>query len=100
MTTMFDILRRPVVTEKSNHQSDSLNQYVFEVSKDATKDQVKEAIETLFEVTVLRVNLINVPPKRTRRMRSRRMMVRRAGYKKAIVAVAPGQSITLFEGVR
>jgi large subunit ribosomal protein L23 len=100
MTTIFEVLRRPVVTEKSNYQVGSLNQYVFEVADDATKEMVKEAIETIFEVTVTRVNMINVPAKRTRRLRSRRIMVRRGGYKKAIIVLTPGQTISLFEGVR
>ena len=100
MTTIFEVLRRPVVTEKSNYQVGSLNQYVFEVADDATKEMVKEAIETIFEVTVTRVNMINVPAKRTRRLRSRRVMVRRGGYKKAIIVLTPGQTISLFEGVR
>ena len=54
----------------------------------------------LFDVDVLRVNVINVPPKRSRRLRSRRMMVRRGTYKKAIVTLAPGDTIQEFEGVK
>ena len=100
MTTIYDVLRRPLQTEKSSHQFAKLNQYVFEVSKDATKSMIKDAVETLFNVKVERVNVINVPPKRTRRARNRRMAVRRSGYKKAIVTLAPGDSIDVFEGVR
>ena len=100
MTTIYDVIRKPVVTEKSNFLSGKLNQYVFEVANDATKALVKEAIETIFDVDVLKVNVINVPAKRTRRWRSRRVMVRRSGYKKAIVTIAEGQSIPIFEGVR
>jgi large subunit ribosomal protein L23 len=100
MLTIYDILRRPVITEKSNYQSGVLNQYVFEVAKKATKPQIKEAVETLFDVAVNRVNVINVPAKRTRRARSRRMAIRRSGYKKAVVTLAQGQSIDIFEGVK
>ena len=100
MATIYDVLRRPLVTEKSNYQNSSLHQYVFEVSGDATKNLVKDAVETLFDVNVLRVNVINVPPKRTRRARSRRLMIRRSGYKKAIVTLAPGDTIDVFEGVK
>ena len=64
------------------------------------KDKAKEAIETLFDVTVERVNVMNVPAKRTRRARSRRLAVRRSGYKKAIITLAPGDTIDAFEGVR
>jgi len=100
MTTIYDVLRRPVLTEKSSHQYKKLHQYVFEVSQDATKNMVKDAVETLFDVTVLRVNIVNAPAKRTRRARSRRLMVRRSGYKKAIVTLHPDDTIAAFEGVR
>jgi large subunit ribosomal protein L23 len=100
MSTIYDVLRRPLVTEKSNYQNSELHQYVFEVTKDATKGLVKDAIETLFDVDVLRVNMINMPAKRTRRARSRRVAVRRSGYKKAIVTLAPGDTISAFEGVK
>jgi large subunit ribosomal protein L23 len=100
MTTIYDVLRRPIITEKSNYQTAALNQYVFEVDKRATKAMVKEAVETLFDVKVDRVNVINVPAKRTRRARSRRLMVRRSGFKKAIVTLPPGESIDIFEGVK
>ncbi len=100
MATIFDVLRRPLFTEKSNYQNTKLQQYVFEVSKDATKNLVKDAVETLFDVNVLRVNVVNVPAKRSRRWRNRRVLARRSGYKKAIVTLAPGDRIDVFEGVR
>jgi len=100
MLTIYDVLRRPIITEKSNYQGGMLNQYVFEVHQQATKTQIREAVETLFDVDVERVNVINVPPKRTRRARSRRLMVRRSGFKKAIVTLAEGDTIDVFEGVR
>jgi large subunit ribosomal protein L23 len=100
MTTIYDVLRRPIVTEKSNFQNSNLHQYTFEVTSSATKGLVKDAIETLFDVNVVRVNMINVPPKRTRRWKSRRVMVRSKGYKKAIVTLAAGDTIDMFEGVK
>jgi large subunit ribosomal protein L23 len=100
MTTLHDILRRPIITEKSNYQAGDLNQYVFEVTIEATKQMVKDAIETIFDVDVARVNIINVPPKRSRRWRNRRIKVRRSAYKKAIVTLEPGETIDVFEGVR
>lgn len=99
MTTIYDILRRPLVTEKSSYQSNKLNQYVFEVATDATRSQVKEAVETLFDVQVERVNIINTAAKRGRR-RNRRLLVRRPGYKKAIIALAAGERLEIFEGVQ
>lgn len=100
MTSVYDVLRRPIITEKSNFQSGMLNQYVFEVARKATKAQIKEAVEILFDVTVDRVNVINVPAKRTRRARSRRLMVRRSGFKKAIVTLPIGEKIDIFEGIK
>ncbi|MEJ5241326.1 MAG: 50S ribosomal protein L23 [Anaerolineales bacterium] len=99
MTTIYEVLRRPLVTEKTNYQKGRLNQYVFEVSEDATRTLVKDAVETLFDVDVVKVNIINVPAKRSRRARSRRVLVRRPGYKKAIVTLAEGQTLEFMEGV-
>ena len=100
MPTIYDVLRRPLVTEKSNYLNGALHQYVFEVSPDASKTLVKDAVEKLFDVSVVRVNVINVPAKRSRRARSRRMAIRRSGFKKAIVTLAPDDTIDIFEGVR
>ena len=100
MSTIYEVLRRPLITEKSNYQNAAHHQYVFEVSKDATKALVKDAVETLFDVKVLQVNILNVPAKRTRRARSRRLMIRRSGYKKAVVTLAPEDTISVFEGVK
>ena len=100
MTTIYDVLRRPVVTEKTNYQISELNQYTFVVSNDATKAMVKEAIETIFDVNVTRVNIINTPAKRTVRARSRRLSVRKSGVKKAIITLVEGDSIPVFEGVQ
>jgi large subunit ribosomal protein L23 len=99
MTTIYDVLRRPLVTEKSNYLNSKLHQFVFEVAGNATRTLVKDAVETLFDVTVLRVNVINVPAKRTRRAKSRRLAVRDSGFKKAIVTLAPEDQIPFFEGV-
>ena len=99
MATIYDVLRRPLVTEKSSYQSGKLNQYSFIVADNATRSQVKDAIETLYDVKVVRVNVINVPAKRGRRLRSRRLLVRKAAYKKAIITLAEGQTLQIFEGV-
>ena len=99
MTTIYDVLRRPLVTEKSNYQSGKLRQYSFEVSSDATRTLVKDAIETLFDVDVVRVNIMNTAAKRSRR-RNRRLLVRDPGYKKAIVTLAEGNTLESFEGVK
>jgi large subunit ribosomal protein L23 len=100
MPTLYDVLRRPLVTEKSSYQSGRLNQYSFIVADTATRTQVKDAIETLYDVSVVRVNIINTPAKRGRRLRSRRLLVRKAGHKKAVVTLAEGQTLQIFEGVQ
>jgi len=100
MTTLYEILRRPLVTEKSSYQSGKLKQYAFVVTDIATRTQVKDAIETLYDVDVVRVNIINTPAKRGRRARSRRVLVRKPAYKKAIITLAEGQTLPVFEGVQ
>ena len=99
--TLYDVLRRPIETEKSRHQSGKLHQYVFEVARHATKPQIKEAVQTLFDVEVERVNVVVSPAKRGRRGKyARRTVIRGAEYKKAIVTVRADQTIDLFEGVK
>jgi large subunit ribosomal protein L23 len=94
----YEILKRPVITEKSNFQSDVLGQYTFEVDRRANKKQIQEAVETVFGVTVENVRVINMPAKRVRRY-GRREVVRKVGWKKAVVTLASGDRIELFEGV-
>lgn len=100
MKIIHEVIRRPLVTEKSNYQNSTLRQYVFEVAGEATKGLVKDAIETLFDVDVVRVNMMNMPMKRKRNLRNRRMVSRRVAFKKAIVTLAEGQTIAAFEGVK
>lgn len=91
----FDVLRRPVITEKSTNLQEQ-GRYSFEVAPRASKLQIKRAVEEAFSVKVLGVNTMNVKGKRKRfgpRETSRR------SWKKAIVTLAPGNSITIFEGV-
>ncbi len=100
---IHDILQHPVVTEKTTYQSDAHNQYTFEVHAKANKNQVKEAVEAAFDVDVLDVHIVILPPKRRRNPRSRSQksaQVQRVGLrKKAVVTLAEGQSIHFFEGV-
>jgi large subunit ribosomal protein L23 len=93
-----EVIRRPMVTEKSNFQADYLNQYSFVVDRRANKMQIKQAIELAWpDVTVEKIRVANMPAKRSRVYR--KMSVRKSGYKKAIVTLAPGDTIELFEGV-
>ena len=101
MTETFNVLIRPLVTEKSSYQSSKLNHYAFVVAEEATRTMVKEALELAFDVTVARVNIMNAPAKRGRRARSRRLLVRRPSFKKAIVTLAEGSKpLEIFEGVQ
>jgi large subunit ribosomal protein L23 len=98
--TIYEVLRRPIETEKSRYQNAKLHQYVFEVDGRATKPQIKEAVQTLFDVEVERVNVIVAPAKKKRQGRNRRVAVRGQEYKKAVVTLRPDQRIDLFEGVK
>ena len=97
--TVFDIIRRPIITEKSNFMSSMLSQYVFEVDAKASKTEIKEAIETIFDVKVKNVNVMIVPAKQSRSLQNRRMRTRSSAYKKAIVTLFEGERIPIFEGV-
>ncbi len=93
-----EIIRRPVITEKSNYLASEHNQFTFVVDSRVNKLQIKEAIELAWpDVEVVKVRVAIMPAKRARRWR--RTTVRKSGYKKAIVTLAPGGSIDLFEGV-
>jgi large subunit ribosomal protein L23 len=88
-----DIIMAPIETEKS-YSLVALNKYSFKVRKDATKTQIKEAVEKQFKVTVDKVNTINVSGKLKR---MGKFQGRRPDWKKAIVTLAPGQTIEFFE---
>lgn len=95
----YEVLRRPIITEKSSYQSGKLNQVVFEVAKIATKAQIKSAIEQVFDVKVEKVRTMVMPAKRKTKSYNRGASIRRKSYKKAIISLAPGETIDVFEGV-
>ncbi len=86
---MYDIVRRPVITEKTTRGSEH-NQVTFEVALDASKPEIRQAVETLFEVKVTNVNTLRVKGKE-KRFKGR--LGRRNDYKKAIVTLGEGQHI-------
>ena len=94
---VYDVLRRPLVTEKTNAQADAANQYSFEIDRRANKMQVKDAVETAFNVSVIAVRIVNVHAKKGRY--GRLTVTKKPAWKKAIVTLAPGSTIQLFEGV-
>lgn len=91
---LYDIIRRPLISEKSTLLSDELNQYVFEVAPEANKLQIKEAIEVIFDKKVKKVNTVIMPAKRG--VRGRRTYIRSKQFKKAIVTLEAGEKIELF----
>ena len=93
---LYDVILRPVITEKSTAMVDGDNKYVFEVNSRANKIQIKEAVEEIFELEgqVLKVNTMVMPAKRGRR--GRNTYIRSAQWKKAVVTVQEGVSIELF----
>jgi large subunit ribosomal protein L23 len=95
----YKIIIRPIDTEKSRFQASELGQYVFEVHPGANKHEVKRAVEEIFETEVVSVNTMVMPAKATRRSGRGRRSVRRSSWKKAVVTVAEGERLDLFEGV-
>jgi large subunit ribosomal protein L23 len=93
---VHDVLIRPVISEKSVAQTEQ-NNYIFAVGREANKFQIKAAVEAEFKVTVLDVRVMWVKPKQKRR--GRRTMGTVPGWRKAVVSIAPGDKIELFEAV-
>ncbi|MCY4464621.1 MAG: 50S ribosomal protein L23 [Chloroflexi bacterium] len=93
---IYDIIRRPVITEKSTLIAESQNKYVFEVDGKANKIQVKEAVEEIFDLEgqVIKVNTMVMPAKRGRR--GPNSYIRSRQWKKAVVTLEEGVTIELF----
>ncbi len=89
------VLLRPLITEKGTRLTEK-NQYLFHVAPDATKIEIRQAVETAFRVDVLDVNVMNVKGKQKR---FGRHAYRTSPWRKAVVTLAPGQTIEVFSGV-
>jgi large subunit ribosomal protein L23 len=92
---LYKVLQRPLITEK-NSVLQAQGKYAFKVAQEANKEQIKQAVEKAFKVTVTGVNVMTVAGKR-RRMRGREVIS--PSWKKALVTLKPGDKIELFEGV-
>jgi len=92
MNSPYEVIIRPVITERSFDQQE-LGKYTFEVARTAPKEEIRAAVEKLFGVHVIKVNTINVKPK-NKRVRYRMGKTRQ--WKKAIVTVAPGDQIEFY----
>ncbi len=90
-----EIVKRPVITEKTNIQKEIANQLTFEVDRRANRIEIKRAIETAFKVKVTSVKTMQVKGKVKRRGRN---IGKRRDWKKAIVTLMPGERIDFFEG--
>ena len=93
---LYEVLRRPLVTEKSTAILQVQNKYAFEVDEKANKSQIKQAVEKAFKVKVSAVNVITMPGKARR---VGRRQVQTPPWKKAVVTLKPGDKIEFFEGV-
>lgn len=91
----YHIIKAPLLTEESNLQMASKNQYQFRVDPKANKQQIRDAVEKMFNVTVVSVNTMNYAGK-TGRQLVRRNQGRRSAWKKAIVTLQPGDKIELI----
>jgi large subunit ribosomal protein L23 len=91
----YEIIRRPLITEKTSIQKEIANQLTFEVDRRANRIEIKRAIETAFKVRVASVQTMQVKGKVKRRGRN---IGKRRDWKKAIVTLMPGQRIDFFEG--
>ncbi|MCJ7807570.1 MAG: 50S ribosomal protein L23 [Dehalococcoidia bacterium] len=92
---ILEVLRRPIISEKSTALQQA-DKYTFEVSQNATKHQIKQAVEVAFKVKVERVNVMTVAPKWRGPGRRRGQT---SSWKKAIITLKPGQKIEFFEGL-
>jgi large subunit ribosomal protein L23 len=91
---LYEVIKRPIITESSTALAAEQNQYTFEVDMRANKIQIKEAVEVIFNVDVIKVATMIMPMKRGRR--GRKEYVRTPAWKKAIVTLPKGQTIGLF----
>jgi len=93
---IYSVIKKPLVTEKSTIARDEGNKYIFEVDRRATKIEIRTAVEKIFKVKVTTVRTMNFTGKKKR---VGRIIGSRSDWKKAVVTLAPGSSIEVFEGV-
>ncbi len=96
MAKLEEIIVRPLITEKASYQSETFNRFGFVVQLKANKNQIKQAVETLYDVKVLDVKT-NITPGKLKK--AGRLIKKTAKIKKAYIALAEGQKIEFFKGV-
>lgn len=90
------VLVKPLLTEKSSVETDKTNSYVFEVQRKANKNQIKQAVEQLFDVKVVKVNTAVMPGKERR---FGKFLKKTQSFKKAYIQIQQGQKLELFKGI-
>jgi large subunit ribosomal protein L23 len=90
MKDIYQVIKRPLVTEKNTRQKEAFNQVAFEVDRRANRSEIKQAVEKLFKVKVLRVNLMQMEGKKKK---VGRFLGQKGDWKKALVRLAPGEMI-------
>lgn len=94
MKSVYEVIKRPIISEKSSVLSELGGKYVFEVATSANKHEIRDAVQALFKVNVRQVRTLMVPGKTKRLAKS---VVKRTNWKKAIVTLGEGQKIDFFQ---
>lgn len=94
MRSIYDVIRRPIISEKSTALAEVGNRYVFEVAPKANKQEIRDAVQRLFNVKVREVRTMNVHGKVKRTARAE---TKRPNWKKAVVTLAEGNKIDFFQ---
>lgn len=93
---IYQVIKEPHITEKAGLQKEGFNQISFKVHRQANKIEIKQAVETLLKTKVLEVRTMNM---RGKRRRMGKNIGKKSDWKKAIVKLAPGESVEIFEGM-
>jgi len=95
MKNIYDVLKSPILTEKSTTQKETANKVTFEVDRRANKIEIKQAVEKIFKVKVIDVHTMLV---RGKVKRYKNLLGKRSDWKKAVVTLKPGEKVPFLEG--
>lgn len=96
----MEVLKKPLITEKTSAQSESAGKYTFLVEKKANKVEIKKAVEKMYGVNVEEVNTSVMPSKpKNRNTKTRIVSGRKGSYKKAVVKIAQGETIDFYNEI-
>ena len=97
---LTEVLIKPLITEKANHQSEKLRRYAFRVNRKANKLEIRKAVEEFYGISVIDVNTVVVPGKnKTKFTKAGFIQGVKQGYKKAYVTIAEGETIDLYANI-